>query len=235
MSCINTILIPAAIPRKSLRPSAPRLASLRLPLPPLAPFHACARVLVRCVNARTGWPTSSSASSRESLIRRSGATCYSHSGYTFPPSIYSCLFSPVASRSPSFSLSLSLSLCLSLCLCLSLSLLLARVFPFSAFPARRSAPCAAPLILLSRIALLCIISIAAGRPEVHIPYGTLVGLSYTYWMYACLHVGALMRSERKVSRGGRAEVEAEGPRRECALSIFTYFVRARCAHTRAHM
>jgi hypothetical protein len=54
-------------------------------------------------------------------------------------------------------------------------------------------------------------------------------------MYACLHVGALMRSERKVSRGGRAEVEAERPRRECALSIFTYFVRTLYAHTRAHM
>lgn len=43
------------------------------------------------------------------------------------------------------------------------------------------------------ISLLCIISIAAGRPEVHIPYRMLVvGSSYTYWTYTCLHVGALM-------------------------------------------
>lgn len=56
----------------------------------------------------------------------------------------------------------------------------------------------APLILLPCIALLCIISIAADRETggtYTLPHA-LVGSSYTYWMYACLHVDALMWSVR---------------------------------------
>lgn len=137
--------------------------------------------------------------------------------YTFPFIHLFLRFLFLSSLSLFFPLSLSISISRFLFFRFHFLFSAVRVFPFSVFPRflldTRHSLCPFPLSLslfspspppcpLLRssyssishgISLLCIISIAAGRPEVHIPYRMLVvGSSYTYWTYTCLHVGALM-------------------------------------------
>lgn len=83
-----------------------------------------------------------------------------------------------------------------------------------------------PLILLCRIALLCIISIAAGRPEVHIP------LPHTCrFLIYILDVCVLTRGcinverERKVSRGMEGARRGEA-RQKCVDFYFVTSLRA---------
>jgi len=190
LSCINTILIPAAVASRENFPISHRI-----------PYTFSLGVSIHEPDGRI--PLDGISPHRRSRSRY--ATSNSHPEYIFPPFI--CFFPPCSSFyfSPS-------SLCSSFPFASSHFPPLAPVFPFIAFPrfpARRLAR-RAPLILPFRIALLCIISIAAGRPEVHIPYRMLVGSSYTYWMYACSHMNALMRSVREESdsRGGGGRGEA---------------------------
>lgn len=91
----------------------------------------------------------------------------------------------------------------------------------------------APLILLCRIALLCIISIAAGRPEIHIPLPhacrfLIYILDVCVLTRGCINV----ERERKVSRGGWKEGRSEA-RRGKSVSIFTSLHRyVRYVHIR---
>lgn len=112
--------------------------------------------LVRCVNNTR---TTLASASRGSFTR--DATCNSHSEYIFPPSIYFSLSSfPLSFVTFSFASSHFLAASPT-----HEFFLLACFHSFLLDAELRS-----PLILLPCIALLCIISIAAERPEVHIPY-----------------------------------------------------------------
>lgn len=79
----------------------------------------------------------------------------------------------------------------------------------------------APLILPCRIALLCIISIAAGRPEIHIPLPhacrfLIYILDVCVLTRGCINV----ERERKVSRGdGRKEGARRGEAKVCRFLL----------------
>lgn len=91
-----------------------------------------------------------------------------------------------------------------------------------------------PLILLCRIALLCIISIAAGRPEVHIPLPhacrfLIYILDVCVLTRGCINV----ERERKVSRRMVGRKERGEARRGKSVSIFTSLRRyVRYVHIR---
>lgn len=91
-----------------------------------------------------------------------------------------------------------------------------------------------PLILLCRIALLCIISIAAGRPEVHIPLPhacrfLIYILDVCVLTRGCINV----ERERKVSRWMEGRKERGEARRGKSVSIFTSLHRyVRYVHIR---
>lgn len=90
-----------------------------------------------------------------------------------------------------------------------------------------------PLILLCRIALLCIISIAAGRPEVHIPLPhacrfLIYILDVCVLTRGCINV----ERERKVSRGMVGRKERGEARQKCVDFYFVTSLRAIRTHTR---
>lgn len=178
MSCINTILISAV-------PCAAKI-STRFPSYPFL-CHGLLGALSLGVSIIHGRTTHRHPHREGSLIHSRCNLQLTLRIHTFPPSIYFSLFSFPRSNlrrilfrflsfSPRFSYTHEF-------------FLLARFHSF--LP---DAKLGASLILLPCIALLCIISIAAGREtgDTYTLPHALVGSSYTYWMYACLHVDALM-------------------------------------------
>jgi len=180
--------------------------------------------LVRCVNNTR---TKLASASRGSFTR--DATCNSHSEYIFPPSIYFSLSSfPLSFVTFSFASSHFLAASPT-----HEFFLLARFHSFL-LDARASLSSYSPTLYSAALHNFYRCRETGGTYT--LPHA-LVDSSYTYWMYACLHVDALMwsvrgkwvrrrdkRGRRKEGRKGKAS-EA----REIVLSIFTYFVIPLCA------
>lgn len=180
--------------------------------PSFAPFLT--HTLVRCVNTRIGRPQwhaapreSDSLDDSQLATRNSQLTLFRHP-FIFPFSF----FAPLSLSHPPPAVTRFRLLSFS---------------PFSSpefFLLVRFPPdtrLRTPLILLCRIALLCIISIAAGRPEVHIPLPhacrfLIYILDVCVLTRGCINV----ERERKVSRGdGRKEGARRGEAKVCRFLL----------------
>jgi len=173
------------------------------------PSHPSLHTLVRCVNTRIGWPQRLWESTHPTVATHFFAI---HLFFPFSFFVYFSSFSFSSYRSL-FSPFSSIEF-----------FLLAHFYGFPPDARLR-----VPLILLCRIALLCIISIAAGRPEVHIPLPH-ARRFLIYILDVCMLTRGRINAERerKVSQGvGRKK---RGEARVCRF-LLRYIVTCN-THTR---
>lgn len=171
--------------------------------------------LVRCVNTRIGDGYSGSRESTRSTVATRHSNSHSSAIHLFFPllPVVPLSLSPAAARFrllPFFFLLSS-----------SEFFLLARFYGSSSDARLR-----ASLILLYRIALLCIISIAAGRPEVHIPSPHACRF-LIYILDVCVLTRGRINVEESESGGWE-----EGARRECVDFYFVTPLRTIRTHSR---
>lgn len=193
------------------------------------PSHRSLHTLVRCVNTQIGWPVVCHSASADSLDSRNLQLILFRRPLIFFPFLSSFLFLLLRASRSRFRL-LSFSPFSS-----GEFFLLAR---FHSFPLDAQL---ASLILLCRIALLCIISIAAGRPEVHIPLPHACRFLIYILDVCVLTRGRInVQRERKVSRGGVGGwgggdgKKKRGEARVCRFSlryIVTYTIRTHTQDT----